>query len=210
MFFYLLNQPLLLLPALAAVILAFTIHEFSHAFVAHKLGDPTPESLGRLTLNPLAHMHPIGFLLLVTVGFGFGKPVPFDDRHLKNPRLGTSLIGLAGPLSNFISALLAIIILVFVQSIPENSLLVIFLQFFAAFNVNLMVFNLFPIPPLDGSKVLFAILPDRYESVKLWLSQYGPLLLLGLILLPNSVFGALFQGVLNAITGVVIAIAQIT
>ncbi len=210
MIFTLLNQPWLLIPAFAAIILAFTIHEFSHALVADRLGDPTARNAGRLTLNPMAHMHPLGFLLLITVGIGFGRPVPYDDRNLRNKTWGAALIGMAGPISNLLVALVAIIILVFATGIPSNSLLVVFLQFLAAFNVALMVFNLFPIPPLDGSKVLFALLPSRLDYVKDFLEQYGPYLLILLILLPGSFIGSLFQTVLTAITSVVVTLANLT
>lgn len=212
----LLSEPMLLLPILLSLLIAFTVHEFAHAYVADRLGDPTPKSLGRLTLNPLSHLHPIGFLMLITVGFGFGKPVPYDDRYLKNPKWGAAWIGLAGPISNLILAFAAILILVLLVSngMPQTSLLYLFLLFLAQFNVALMVFNLLPIHPLDGSKVFDAIVHDRYDNIKVWLANYGPFLLLMLILLdatsPISVFGRLFQFVLSGLEGIVLFLVRLS
>lgn len=211
----LLSQPWLFLPVIAALIIAFTVHEFSHALAADSLGDSTPRNAGRLTLNPLSHLHPIGFLLLITAGFGFGKPVPFDDRNLKNPRSGSALIGLAGPISNLVLAFLGMIALVVFlgQGMNQNSLLYVFLLFLVQFNVALLVFNLLPIPPLDGSKVLFAALPSRYDHVQDWLNAYGPMVLLILVLIdtatPISIFGGLFQGALRGIETIVVTLANL-
>lgn len=211
----LLSQPALLIPVLLSLVIAFTVHEFAHAYVADRLGDPTPKSLGRLTLNPLVHMHPIGFLLLITAGFGFGRPVPFDDRYLKNPKWGAAWIGLAGPISNLILAFIAILALAVLvgRGMPSNSLLYVFLLFLAQFNVALLVFNLLPIHPLDGSKVLEAVLPDRFDHVKSWLANYGPFLLLLAVLLdassPVSFFGGLFSTVLSGLEWMVIALVSL-
>lgn len=203
MIFTLLSNPMFIVPLLAAMLIAFTVHEFSHALMAEWLGDPTPKSLGRLTLNPIAHIHGLGFLLLILTGFGWGKPVPFDPSRLKNPRWGSALIGLAGPASNLVMAAIGIFALVILnrQGMAGNNLLSIFLLFVVQFNVILMVFNLIPIPPLDGSKLLFALIPDRREDLRDMLSYYGPFVLLFLIIfdstLPVSVLGSLFQFFLN-------------
>ena len=212
----LVSQPLLLLPVLAAIIIAFTVHEFSHALVADRLGDPTPKSLGRLTLNPLAHMHPIGFLLLITAGVGFGKPVPFNEGYLKNPKWGGALIGLAGPLSNLLLAILGIAALVMLagRGLGASSPLYLFLLVLVQFNVALLVFNLLPIPPLDGSKLVFALIPDAQSHIKDWLENYGPTLLLLLIIFdvasPVSVLGRLFQAVLTGIESFVLAFVRLS
>ncbi len=192
-----------IVPLLAAMLIAFTVHEFSHALMAEWLGDPTPKSLGRLTLNPIAHIHGLGFLLLILTGFGWGKPVPFDPSRLKNPRWGSALIGLAGPASNFLMAAIGVFALTILsrQGMAGNNLLSIFLLFVVQFNVILMVFNLIPIPPLDGSKLLFALIPDRREDIRDMLSYYGPIVLLFLVIfdstLPVSILGSLFQFFLN-------------
>lgn len=185
------------------------MHEFSHALAAELLGDTTPKSLGRLTLNPLAHVDWFGFFLLVFAGFGWGKPVPFNAYNLKNPRWGSAIIGMAGPFSNFLLAIITVLVLWGLAALqiplPQNSLLAVFLVFLFQFNIILMVFNLIPIPPLDGSKLLFAILPDRYAQFKQTLATQGPFLLLFLVIadaaLPVSIFGTLFSFVLNGING---------
>jgi Zn-dependent protease len=203
MLFSLLSNPIFIVPLLAAILIAFTIHEFSHALAAEWLGDPTPKMLGRLTLNPVAHIHGLGFLLLLLVGFGWGKPVPFDPSRLKSPRWGSALVGLAGPASNLIMAALSLLALAVLsgQGMAGNTLLSIFLLFLFQFNVVLMVFNLIPIPPLDGSKLLFAIIPDSRDDIRQMLSNYGPFILLFLVIfdaaLPVSIFGTLFEFVLS-------------
>lgn len=195
----------MLVPVLAAIIIAMTVHEFAHAAMAEWLGDPTPRLLGRLTLNPMSHIHPMGFFLLMIAGFGWGNPVPFDPSRLKNEKWGSALVGLAGPVSNLILAFLALLGLILIErlGLVQDSLLSIFLIFLVQFNVILMVFNLLPIPPLDGSKLLFAILPDRMEHIRNSLSMYGPFILLGLIVLdstlPVSFLASLFQLFLTGI-----------
>jgi Zn-dependent protease len=201
MLFSLLSSPILLLPFAAAIILAFTVHEFSHAYAAYKLGDNTAEALGRLTLNPVSHVDPLGLLLLFTVGFGWGKPVPFNANNLKDPKWGAAIIGAAGPLSNFLLGGLGIIVLMLFNNfgnLSPNSLLAFFLVMLVQFNAILMLFNLIPVPPLDGSKILFALLPERLSGIKIALMQYGPMALFGVILLDAfsnlNIFGRLFSG----------------
>lgn len=200
MLFELLSQPLLLLPIVVAIIMAITFHEFSHAFAAEKLGDGTAKALGRLTLNPISHIDPLGFILLFIAGFGWGKPVPYNPHNLKNPKWGSALIGLAGPLSNLILGAVAIGIMFVLNSaglLDPNSLLTFFLVILVQFNLILMLFNLIPVPPLDGSKILFAVLPERFVSLRRSLSVYGPMVLFGLILIDAfssvNIFGRLFS-----------------
>lgn len=211
MIFNLLSNPFLLVPVLAAILIAFTFHEFSHAFVAELLGDHTAKSLGRLTLNPLAHIHGIGFLMLLVAGFGWGKPVPYNPNNLKDPKWGSVMIGLAGPVSNLLLAICAVIILSVLSHLGvfasvtdmNNNLLVIFLVLLIQFNVVLMVFNLLPIPPLDGSKLLFALIPSRYEHIKQMIMINGPMILISLLIIdslsPVSIFGGLFNFFLSRI-----------
>lgn len=210
MIFYLLSDPIFILPVLLAILIAFTVHEFSHAWAAELLGDHTPKSLGRLTLNPLAHVHWVGFALLLIAGFGWGKPVPFNPANLKNPKWGSAFIGFAGPLSNLILAVLTMIVMTVLNSVgllPPDSLLAVFLLFLVQFNIVLMVFNLLPIPPLDGSKILFAVIPDRYHGWRITLAQYGPIILFFLILLdassPISIFGSLFNFFLSGVQRII-------
>lgn len=166
--------------SIIAILLAITVHEFAHAWTATVLGDPTAKMEGRLSLNPLVHLDPFGTIMLLLVHFGWGKPVPYNPYYLKNPRLGSLLIALAGPFSNFLLALIFSIPLKYVS--PDS----IFVQFFLVvvfINLGLMVFNLLPIPPLDGSKVVAFLIPARYSQQLASYYQYGPLILLGIIII---------------------------
>lgn len=151
---YFLNK-LLILPG---ILLAISIHEFSHGYAAVKLGDDTPKLQGRLTLNPLKHLDPLGFLCLFLVGFGWAKPVMINSRNFKNPRRDDLLVSLAGPLSNFIMAFIFAGLMKLVDMfLPDTSLKQIVLAVFngtVLINIVLMVFNLIPIPPLDGHHIL--------------------------------------------------------
>ncbi len=131
--------------------MAIGIHEAAHCYMADYLGDPTPRSMGRLTLNPIAHLDPLGTLMIVVTGmFGWGKPAPFDPYNLKDPRRDTALIALAGPASNIVVAILISILLRLID-MPLNVYYI--LGSLVALNVNLALFNLLPVPPLDGSKI---------------------------------------------------------
>lgn len=146
------------------------IHEFSHAFVANKCGDDTARLKGRLTINPLAHLDPVGTLMIFLVGFGYAKPVPVNPARLKHPRRDFALISLAGPVSNLIMGFICVFIAYALSAIGGSSITVsAILQFFlyaAQVNVMLAVFNFIPVPPLDGSRILTAVLPDKiYFSI---------------------------------------------
>ena len=162
------------------LILAITIHEFAHAFMADRLGDPTPRLQGRLTLNPLAHLDPLGTLMLLLTRFGWGKPVQFDPFNLANPRRDAAIISLAGPVSNLATAALAAtVIRLFPIAYPLLLPLIVL-------SVGLALFNLIPIHPLDGGKIILGLLPHGLASE--WdriLHQYG-LIILILLLLPIS------------------------
>ena len=173
------SNPVIYFMMAASVTLAFVIHEYSHAQMADFLGDPTPREYGRLTLNPLAHFDLIGALMIFTVGFGWGKPVPFNPLNIRNRKWGSLLVGLAGPASNLIMAVLVGLVMRFV---PLNSPgLITFFTVFVALNIGLGIFNLLPIPPLDGSHILFTFLPPSLDGVKTFLWQYGFWILIGLI-----------------------------
>ena len=164
------NISQLILSVMAALV-ALTIHEFAHGFVAYKLGDDTAKAYGRLTLNPIKHMDPLGALCMVLFHFGWAKPVPIDPRNFKNPRKGFALTALAGPATNlvigFITSFFYLLCLTtfkassstFLTNIQINTLL--FLLYFFSINIGLGIFNLIPVPPFDGSRILNVILPER-------------------------------------------------
>lgn len=156
------------------IILVLSVHEYAHGLVAKKLGDPTAESLGRLTLNPLNHIDPIGFLMFLVVGVGYAKPVPINSRYFKKPRRDMALVGAAGPLSNLAMAILFMIFIkIFHVSLPLMAKSTIewlptalgylynILYLGVFYNLAFMLFNLLPVPPLDGSRILYAFLPSK-------------------------------------------------
>jgi Zn-dependent protease len=166
---------------------ALPFHEFAHALAAYRLGDPTAKFMGRLTLNPLAHLDPVGALLIVLVGFGWAKPTPYNPLNVQGGRNGEAIIAFAGPASNLVLATAGAIPLRFITAsdVAVPAVVTTTLALFVFINVLLMIFNLLPIPPLDGSKVLFALMDRRTEMQ--WrpvLEQYGIIILLGAMLLP--------------------------
>lgn len=168
-----------------ALLVVVTVHEFAHAWVANYLGDPTARLMGRLSLNPLVHLDPMGtlvFILTALAGFpfGWGKPVIFDPYNLKDPKKDAALISLAGPASNLVFA--SILSLIY-RFLPGISLVTNLIQGLIVLNVALAIFNLVPIHPLDGGKILTAFLPDRQsKQFDLILNRYGLFILLFLIL----------------------------
>ena len=180
------ESPQIFLVVILAIIYALTIHEFSHAWAATLLGDSSAKFNGRLTLNPLAHMEIFGTIMLFIAGFGWGKPVPVNIYNLKWRRWGGAVVSLAGPLSNFISVFVFILIFsVIAPNLGPSNLLVVFLSFLIFINLILGVFNLIPIPPLDGSKILFAALPGQFDEFKRKFTINGPFVLIALIILDN-------------------------
>ncbi len=170
---------------LAAVLLCLTVHETCHGLAAYALGDPTARRAHRLSLNPLRHIDWFGLLMMFLAGFGWAKPVPVNPNYFKKPKQGMALTALAGPVSNFLLALIMLLgarIFCDVASYTEmNQRILDFLLMVAILSIGLGLFNLVPIPPLDGSKVLFAVLPDRAYDQLMRYERYGMLVLFALV-----------------------------
>lgn len=163
------------------ILISISIHEFAHAKAADVLGDPTPRLSGRLTLNPLAHLDPIGFLMLLIIRIGWAKPVPINPYNFKNPNTGMMITGLAGPLSNFITAWVLAIVL---RNIPAPHYVIYdALQAAIWINLALMIFNLLPIPPLDGSRIYTQFLPSETQ---IFLERNGFWLLIFVLIFPPT------------------------
>ena len=181
---YLFSNPLLFIFTLFSLLIAITIHEFSHAWVADYLGDPTPRLQGRLKLNPLVHIDNVGMIFLLLFGFGWGKPVQFDPYNLKDPRRDAALISIAGPSSNFILAIILSLLLKLFIILQLDIMLIIGSLIFVPMiqmNILLGVFNLLPIHPMDGFKIVEGILPE--EKAREWssLQRFGMIFLIMLI-----------------------------
>jgi Zn-dependent protease len=169
---------LLAIPLLYSII----IHELAHGWVAYRMGDPTAKYLGRLTLNPLKHLDPIGTAMLFIVGFGWAKPVPVDFSRLGHSRLGLVLVSAAGIVANTIFAFLAVLLLRLLSPSPSGTIGRM-LYFLAQINIMLASFNLIPIPPLDGSKILMGFLSERLQYALSRLEPYGLFIIIGLLYL---------------------------
>lgn len=169
-----------------AVLIALSLHEFAHGLASYSLGDPTPKASGRLSLNPFRHMDLWGTLLLLFFGFGWAKPVSVDPRYYENPKADMVKVALAGPLMNFVVAFVALFFMVLIEkfNLPVNMVtnyIYTLLYQTAIIDIGLGLFNLIPIPPLDGSKVLFSLLPERCYFSYMRFEQFGMIFLLVLI-----------------------------
>tara|TARA_Y100000590_G_C15612852_1_gene974529 strand:+ start:602 stop:1273 length:672 start_codon:yes stop_codon:yes gene_type:complete len=193
------DSPMLFMLIAISLIFALCVHEFSHGYVAYINGDETAYKMGRLTLNPLDHLDPIGSLMILFVGFGYAKPVPVNPMNLNNPRRDLIKVAAAGPISNFILSFLGIFLYtVFIKlNIVFNSMN-IFFTYFILINTYLGLFNLIPVYPLDGGQIFGNIISKYNPNIFHQLNQYGPKILLGAILL--SVFT---QGKISVISWII-------
>ncbi len=191
------------------VFCATPLHEYAHALVAVKLGDDTPINRGRLTINPMAHIDPIGAIMIFLFGFGYAKPVEVRMRHFKKPKRDMALVALAGPVCNLLQSLVFLVLynLFNVLSMGGNSALALiglFFFFAASININLAVFNLLPVPPLDGSRLLTALLPSKYYYKIMQYERYimialMVLLFTGVLTTPLSIISSLVLVALNTL-----------
>lgn len=201
----LLSNPLLFVLWAISLVVVITIHEYAHALVADRLGDPSPRVSGRVTLNPLSHLDPLGTLMILFIGFGWGKPVAFDPYNLRHPKRDIAMIALAGPASNLALALILSLGLNFLAlPLLIHSLFAILIQL----NIMLAIFNLVPIYPLDGEKILKGILPhDLAVEYDHLMRQYGTIILV-LMLLPiaggRSPISALISPVISLLSSLLI------
>ena len=207
-----------------ALLIALSVHEWAHALVAHRLGDPTAKEQGRLTLNPIAHLDLMGTILFFLVGFGWGKPVPIDPRYFKNWKRDTALVSIAGPISNLIIAFLAFggLLLLAPDTVTGSiwdllsgggrgtfaTVLTDILRISIALNLGLMAFNLLPVAPLDGSKIFQVFIPYRYdEQYNEWLRR-GPWILLGLLIAEDMLGIPLLMGWIDLIVSPVVRVME--
>ena len=172
-------EPEVLILLIPVLVFALVFHEFSHAWVANQLGDPTAKYAGRLTLNPLAHLDIFGSLMILFGGFGWAKPVPVDSRHLSNPRIDMMKITFAGPASNLLLALISGTI---IRATGYMGAFTTMLVMFTQINIMLAVFNMIPISPLDGSQIFSGFMVRKNPDMVYKLQIYGPQILMGLIL----------------------------
>lgn len=176
----LLNNPIAFILIAIPLMYAIIFHELAHGYVAYRLGDPTAKNLGRLSLNPLKHLDPLGTLMLFLVGFGWAKPVPVNFSYIRDYRKGMILVSSAGIITNMILAFLALF-LYSLLNLPQSSMLALVLYFFAKINIILAAFNLIPIPPLDGSKILLGFSPASVQAILLRLERFGFLIVIALL-----------------------------
>jgi Zn-dependent protease len=191
-----------------AALIAIMCHELTHGLFSHLQGDPTPKEQGRLSLNPAKHLDLFGTLCLIFLGFGWAKPVQVDPRYYKNPKWGMALVALGGPLANFVIAFLSGLILTLIEFyVPYSDFSMILYNFFLyliIINVGLGLFNLIPIPPLDGSKIIGAILPENSYHQYMKYQKYGMFFIIGLLILLDVLEMMGYPSILNEALNVIV------
>ncbi len=176
-------DPIVIALRIPALLIAITVHEFAHARMAYHFGDATAKNQGRMNLNPISHLDPIGTLMILLVGFGWAKPVPINPYNFNQYRKGLRWVSFAGPLTNFVLGFVSLLFLnILIRAGLYSGLFLQFVVVLMQLNILLGIFNLIPVPPLDGSKILMSYLPDKYLGFYRQLERYAPLILLGLIL----------------------------
>ena len=195
------TEPQIIVLLIPALVFSLSFHEFAHAWMAYRLGDSTAARMGRLTLNPISHLDPVGSIALLLMGFGWAKPVPVDSRYLKNPKEDMVKVAAAGPISNIVFAIVAALVLrlLFSTDLLTNSIKTFFI-IFMQINITLAVFNLLPVSPLDGSQILSPFLEKKFGSEIVWKMQlYGPRILFFIILFSMMTDIHIFSFVINPI-----------
>ena len=194
-------EPEIIILLIPALVFSLSFHEFAHAWMAYRLGDNTAARLGRLTLNPISHLDPIGSLALLLMGFGWAKPVPVDPRYLENPKKDMVKVAAAGPISNIILAIVAALVLrlLFSTDLLTNNIKTFFI-IFMQINITLAVFNLLPVSPLDGSQILTPFLEKHFGFDLVWKMQvYGPRVLFSIIIFSMVTDIHIFSFIINPI-----------
>ena len=194
-------EPQIIILLIPALVFSLSFHEFAHAWMAYRLGDNTAARLGRLTLNPMSHLDPVGSIALLLMGFGWAKPVPVDSRYLDNPKQDMVKVAAAGPISNIILAVVAALVLrlLFSTDLLTDNIKTFFI-IFMQINITLAVFNLLPVSPLDGSQILTPFLEKHFGSDVVWkMKVYGPRVLFFLIIFSMVTDIHIFSFIINPI-----------
>lgn len=205
------SNPLQILYVLPGILIGLTVHEWAHAYAAYRMGDPTARNVGRMTLNPLAHIDIFGFLCLLLVGFGWAKPVPINTRNFKNYRRDEIIVSVAGIVTNLLLALLATFVLytgMLKLQLWDNEAFVNILYGIVTINLSLAVFNLLPIFPLDGSHIFECLLGRRFPRFFMFMRQYGQIVLIVLLItgVVGTVLSFLVNGLLSGFTALAMAV----
>ncbi|MBX5490634.1 MAG: site-2 protease family protein [Chloroflexi bacterium] len=204
----LMRQPEVFVGLIIGLLIGITVHEAAHAVMAVALGDPTPARMGRVSLNPLRHLDPLGTMFMLIASFGWGKPVMYNPANLRgDPRVGSALISVVGPLSNVAVATLAAILLVTGTVFSDQGARILQMVMFT--NIGLAAFNLLPIPPLDGFGFVLNLLPRPLAAAIAPIAPYGPLILLALLFIPGLGLGTILAPLQHVIQGFVISTARL-